>query len=90
LDIHYCLKCFVNKNVVVASSDAEIYSVVQGDMKTTNKIREKKLKVCLPMGVTPMVCLHLSMVAWVLPYAFFEDQDHAFFRVMLDDELFFE
>jgi hypothetical protein len=34
-DIHYCLKCFDNKNVVVASSDAEIYSVVQGDIKTT-------------------------------------------------------
>jgi hypothetical protein len=34
--IHYCLKCFDNKNVVVASSDTEIYSVVQGDIKTTD------------------------------------------------------
>jgi hypothetical protein len=31
LEIHYWLKCFDNKNVVVASSDAEIYSVVQCD-----------------------------------------------------------
>jgi hypothetical protein len=34
--ILYRLKCFDNKNVVVASSDAEIYSVLQGDIKTTN------------------------------------------------------
>jgi hypothetical protein len=40
----YCLKCFDNKNVVVSSSDAEIYSVVQGDMKTTNRLCHKKKK----------------------------------------------
>jgi hypothetical protein len=39
----YCLKCFDNKNVVTASSDAEIYSVVQGDMKTRNSLCHKKL-----------------------------------------------
>jgi hypothetical protein len=38
----YCLKCFDSKNVVVASSDAEIYSVVQGDIKT-NRLCQKKL-----------------------------------------------
>jgi hypothetical protein len=40
--IHCCLKCFENKNVVVASSDAEISSVVQGDTKTTNRLCHKK------------------------------------------------
>jgi hypothetical protein len=42
--IHCCLKCFDNKNVVVvvASSDAEIYSVDQGDMSTTNRLCQKK------------------------------------------------
>jgi hypothetical protein len=40
--IHYCLKCFDNKNVVVASSDVEIYSAVQGDMKTTNRLCHEK------------------------------------------------
>jgi hypothetical protein len=38
--IHNCLKCFDNKNVVVASSDIEIYSLVQGDIKTTNRLRQ--------------------------------------------------
>jgi hypothetical protein len=40
--IHCCLKCFDNKNVLVASSDAEIYSVVQGDKKTTDRPLPKK------------------------------------------------
>jgi hypothetical protein len=39
------LKCIDNKNVVVASSDAEIYSVVQGDIETTNRLCQKK-KIC--------------------------------------------
>jgi hypothetical protein len=39
--IHYCLKCFDYKNVVVASLDADIYSVVQGDMKPTNRLCQK-------------------------------------------------
>jgi hypothetical protein len=39
--IHFCLKCFDNKNVVVASLDIEIYSVVQGDTKTTNRLCQK-------------------------------------------------
>jgi hypothetical protein len=47
--IHHCSICFDNKNVVVASSDAEIYSVVQGDMKTTNK-KKKKLSPHLQMA----------------------------------------
>jgi hypothetical protein len=41
--IYYCLKCFDNKNVVVASSDTEIYSVVQGDIKTINRFK----KICV-------------------------------------------
>jgi hypothetical protein len=42
--IHYCLKCFDNKNVVVASLDIEIYSVVfwmllkVGDSKVFPKV----------------------------------------------------
>jgi hypothetical protein len=40
--IHYCLKCSYDKNVVVASLDAEIYSVVQGDRKTSNRLCQKK------------------------------------------------
>ena len=40
--IHCCSKCFDNKNVVVAPSDVEIYSIVQGDMKTTNRLCQKK------------------------------------------------
>jgi hypothetical protein len=40
--VHYCLKCFDNKNVVVASSDAKIYSVVQGDIKTTDTTKNRK------------------------------------------------
>jgi hypothetical protein len=43
--ILYCLKCFDNNNVVVASSDAEIYSVVQGDRKTTNRLCQNKLEL---------------------------------------------
>jgi hypothetical protein len=39
----YCLKCFDKENVVVASSDAEIYTVVQGDMETTNRLCHKKI-----------------------------------------------
>jgi hypothetical protein len=41
--IQYCLKCFDIKNVVVASLDVEIYSVVQGDRKTTNRLRQKNV-----------------------------------------------
>jgi hypothetical protein len=41
--IHYCFKCFDSKNVVVASLDAEIYSVVQGDTKTTERHCQKKI-----------------------------------------------
>ena len=40
--IHCCQKCFDNKNVVVASTDAEIYSVVHGNKKTTNKEKKNK------------------------------------------------
>ena len=40
--IQYCLKCFDIKNVVVASLHIEIYSVVQGDRKTTNRLPKKK------------------------------------------------
>ena len=36
-------KCFDNKNVVVASSDTETHSVVQGDGKTTNTQKKKKM-----------------------------------------------
>jgi hypothetical protein len=32
-----------SKIVVVVSSDAEIYSVVQGDMKTTNRLWQEFL-----------------------------------------------
>ena len=42
--IHFCSNCFDIKNVVVASSDADIYSVVQGDIKTTNRLCQKKKK----------------------------------------------
>jgi hypothetical protein len=38
------IKCFDNKNVVVASWDAKIYSVVQGDTKTTNRLYQKNRK----------------------------------------------
>jgi hypothetical protein len=38
-------------NVVVASSDAEIYSVVQGDMKTTNRLCQKKCSVLYGPGI---------------------------------------
>ncbi len=40
--IHYCFKCFDIKNVVVASSDAEIHSVVQGDKKQALPKKKKK------------------------------------------------
>jgi hypothetical protein len=43
--MHCWLKCFDNKNVVVASSDVEIYSAVQGDIKTTNRLKKKKFKI---------------------------------------------
>jgi hypothetical protein len=36
------LKCFDIKNVVVSSLDIEIYSVVQGDRKTTNRFAKKR------------------------------------------------
>jgi hypothetical protein len=42
--IHYCLKCFENKNVVVASLDIEFHSIVQGDRKTTNRLCQKNTK----------------------------------------------
>jgi hypothetical protein len=32
----------ITKNVVVASSDTEIYSVVQGDRKTIDMLRKEK------------------------------------------------
>jgi hypothetical protein len=41
--IHFCKKCFDTKNVVVASSDIEIYSVVQGDKEKTDRPCKKKL-----------------------------------------------
>jgi hypothetical protein len=41
--IHIWLKCFHNKNVVVASLDAEIYSVVQGDTKKQQTGPAKKV-----------------------------------------------
>jgi hypothetical protein len=39
-----CLKCFDIKNVAVASSDIEIYSIVEDDTKTTNRQCHKKTK----------------------------------------------
>jgi hypothetical protein len=41
--IHFCLKCFNNKNVVVPSSDIEIYSVVQVTLKQQKGFAIKKI-----------------------------------------------
>ena len=42
--IHFCSNCFDIKNVVVASSDADIYSVVQGDTKNNKQALPEKKK----------------------------------------------
>jgi hypothetical protein len=65
--IHYCIKCFDSKNVVVASSDAEIYSVVQGDI-TNNKQKKKNIYIYIYIYIpTHVYFVTLSVcLSWTL------------------------